>query len=170
MKLIPAKNENLPSIMSIVHDAQIHLASQNIDQWQDGYPNEAAILKDIANQESFIVKSERNDIAGTAMFTTKTEPTYSTIDGSWLTKVDAVYGVIHRMAVSDDFRKQGIAKFIFTKSEQKLKDSNIASMRIDTHEDNSQMQGLLKKLGYVYCGVIYLENTDKRLAFEKLLT
>ena len=43
-------------------------------------------------------------------------------------------------------------------------------MRIDTHEENLGMQGLLKKLGYHYCGVIYLENNDKRLAFEKLIS
>jgi hypothetical protein len=41
-------------------------------------------------------------------------------------------------------------------------------MRIDTHEDNMGMQQLLKKLGYSYCGVIFLGNEDKRLAFEKL--
>ena len=43
-------------------------------------------------------------------------------------------------------------------------------MRIDTHEENLGMQGLLKKLGYHHCGVIYLENNDKRLAFEKLIS
>ena len=50
------------------------------------------------------------------------------------------------------------------------KQNNIKSMRIDTHEKNLGMQGLLKKLGYHYCGVIYLENNDKRLAFEKLIS
>jgi hypothetical protein len=29
---------------------------------------------------------------------------------------------------------------------------------------------LLKKLGYVFCGMIYLENSDKRLAYEKLIS
>lgn len=169
MKLTPAMKENLASIMGIVKDAQIHLASQQIDQWQDGYPNEEAILKDITNQESFVVQNDRMDIMGTAMFTTRAEPTYSSIDGAWLSMENSIYGVIHRMAVSNDFRKQGIAKFIFTACEQKLKESKITSMRIDTHEDNKEMQGLLKHLDYIYCGVIYLANGDKRLAYEKLM-
>ena len=42
-------------------------------------------------------------------------------------------------------------------------------MRIDTHEQNHGMRTLLKTLNYNYCGVIYLENGDKRLAYEKLI-
>jgi len=42
-------------------------------------------------------------------------------------------------------------------------------MRIDTHEDNLGMQKLLRSSGYTYCGVIYLTNGDKRLAFENIL-
>jgi ribosomal protein S18 acetylase RimI-like enzyme len=169
MNLSPAKTKNLPTIMSIIQDAQIYLASQNIDQWQDGYPDEKRMLQDISQQESFIVKNEHNDIMGTTMFTTKAEPTYSNIDGSWLTAKNVIYGVIHRMAVSNNFRKLGVAKFIFKQCEQRLKENKIASMRIDTHEDNKDMQGLLKKLDYVYCGIIFLDDGDKRLAFEKLI-
>ena len=32
------------------------------------------------------------------------------------------------------------------------------------------MRNGLKKLGFTYCGIIYLENGDPRLAFQKLLT
>ena len=38
MKLIKAKKEDLPLIVEIIKDAQDLLASQNIDQWQNGYP------------------------------------------------------------------------------------------------------------------------------------
>jgi len=31
------------------------------------------------------------------------------------------------------------------------------------------MQSLIKKLGYQYCGVIYTNYGDKRMAFEKVL-
>lgn len=169
MKLIATNIKNLSSIMSIVHDAQNYLASQEIDQWQDGYPDEEVILNDISNHESFIVESENNEIIGTTMFTTRPESTYSNIDGSWLTEQNTKYGVIHRMAVGGSYRKLGVAKFIFSTCEQKLKENKVASMRIDTHEDNKGMQGLLNKLGYTYCGIIYLDNGDKRLAFEKIL-
>ena len=41
---------------------------------------------------------------------------------------------------------------------------------MDTHGDNIVMQNLLKKLGFVYCGIIHVEeDDDPRLAFEKIL-
>ena len=40
---------------------------------------------------------------------------------------------------------------------------------IDTHEDNQSMQKLLAKNQFSYCGIIYLSDGSKRLAFEKVL-
>ena len=170
MTFLPTKEDYISSILEIINQAQAYLAMQNIDQWQNGYPNEEAILKDVFNNDSYVVKTKDAITAATAMFTTRPEPTYTTIEGNWKTKNNATYGVIHRMAVSNKFRGKGIAKFIFFQCEQFLKQNNIKSMRIDTHEKNLGMQGLLKKLGYHYCGVIYLENNNKRLAFEKLIS
>ena len=169
MKFIRAKKKDLSEIMQIIEQAQAYLASQDIEQWQNGYPNEAVILKDVKNNESYVVKSKDSSLLATAMFSTKNESTYKRIEGQWITETDTTYGVIHRMAVNKNFRGTGIAKFIFNQCEYILKQNNIKSMRIDTHEDNLGMQALLKKLGYHFCGVIYLENSDKRLAFEKVI-
>ena len=170
MTFLPTKEGDLSSVLKIIEEAQAYLKMQNIDQWQNGYPNEKTILKDVFNSDSYVVRAKDVNTIATAMFTTRPEPTYTTIEGNWKTKNNATYGVIHRMAVSDKFRGKGIAKFIFNACEQTLKQNNIKSMRIDTHEKNLGMQGLLIKLGYHYCGVIYLENNDKRLAFEKLIS
>ena len=167
MKFSKSSHSDLKSIMNIVSDAQVYLASLGVDQWQDGYPDKSLILEDIYNSESYIVETEEGILLGTAMFTTKPEPTYTFIDGKWLTGKDAKYGVIHRMAVGESYRSMGIAKFIVGECEQILKECKITSMRIDTHEDNIGMQSLIKKLGYIYCGVIFLDNGNKRLAFEK---
>ncbi len=68
MTFSKADTKDLPSIMKIIADAQIYMASQNINQWIDGYPSEKLISNDIANNESYIVKNEENIIVGTAMF------------------------------------------------------------------------------------------------------
>ena len=169
MKLVKATHKNLDAIMSIIADAQNYLASLNIDQWQNGYPDTTRIITDINKNENFIVLNNEDVVIATTMFTTYQEPTYKTIEGNWLTSENAIYGVIHRMAVRNEFRRLGISKFIFSHFENELINNNITSMRIDTHEDNLGMQTLLKSLNYTYCGVIYLANNDKRLAFEKLL-
>jgi len=103
------------------------------------------------------------------MFTTRNELTYAVIEGNWLTNDNTTYGVIHRMAVNNEYRNTGAAKFIFHYFEQLLKAENIVSMRIDTHQDNIGMQHILTKLDYKYCGIIYLEDGNKRLAYEKII-
>ena len=41
-------------------------------------------------------------------------------------------------------------------------------LRIDTHGDNTVMQNLVRKLGFVHCGTIHVEEDDApRLAYEK---
>lgn len=169
MTFSKASSDDIPAIMEIFHQAQLYLASQNVDQWQNGYPTEEIIINDIRNQENYIVKNKENIIVGTTMLTTNPEPTYSEIEGSWLSSENSVYGVIHRMAINANFRKSGIAQFMFNQCEQILKAQNIESMKIDTHEDNKGMRSLLRKLNYKYCGIILLEDGDKRLAYQKLI-
>ncbi len=169
MRISKAKASHISSMMEIVLDAQKYLAQLGIDQWQNGYPNEAVLLNDINHRESYCVHNDAGQLMGMTMFTTRPEITYYTIDGNWLTAENALYGVIHRLAVSNRFRSHGVAKFIFEQCEGQLKANNISSMRIDTHEENKGMQKLIGQLGYEYCGVIFLESGDKRLAFEKIL-
>lgn len=169
MKFIQATIDELPAVIEIINHAKEYLALLGIDQWQNGYPNEAVMVNDIAHKECYIVQREDHYIMATAMFTTRMEPTYAVIEGKWLTAPTAVYGVIHRMAVHDDYRGAGMAQFIFDQCEGYLKENNIASMRIDTHHDNKGMQQLLDKRGYSRCGTIVLDDGSLRLAFEKLV-
>ena len=163
-------SKDVPKIMEIIDDAKELLASQNIDQWQNGYPNAEQVEQDILNQESYVVFNDEHQIMATAMFTTNPEPTYKIIEGDWIIDESKTYGVIHRLAIKKEFRKLGIASFIFDEFHQQLKDKNIESLKIDTHEDNLGMQALIKKKGYQYCGIIYTSYNDKRLAFEKLIS
>jgi beta-glucosidase/6-phospho-beta-glucosidase/beta-galactosidase len=116
-----------------------------------------------------LVKSNSDNVIATAMFSTRLEPTYKVIDGKWMSSNSDRYGVIHRMAIAKKNRRSGVSKFIFKTFEMVLKKNKIKSMRIDTHVDNTGMQNLLLKLNYNYCGIIYLENGDLRLAYEKLI-
>jgi ribosomal protein S18 acetylase RimI-like enzyme len=103
------------------------------------------------------------------MFTINSEPTYKIINGSWFFDETEKYGVIHRMAVKKEFRKLGLAKILFEEFHRQLKNNNIKSLKIDTHENNIGMQTLIKKIGYQYCGIIYTSYNAKRLAFEKII-
>ena len=169
MKLVRSNISNVPVIMSFIRDAQRYLASLEIDQWQDGYPDEDKIELDISNNDSYIIIDDLDRTIGTTVFTTKSERAYNSIQGKWLTKEEAKYGVIHRLAVGDKYRKLGLARFVFEECHKRLKEQNIGSLRIDTHEGNKGMQHLLKDIGYSYCGIILLESGAERLAFEIVL-
>ena len=51
MEFLKTSRKNLQQIIKIIGEAQEYLAIHNIDQWQNGYPNEEAILIDIINNE-----------------------------------------------------------------------------------------------------------------------
>jgi ribosomal protein S18 acetylase RimI-like enzyme len=171
MKIRQSTLKDVPSIMTIIDDAKAYLASQNIDQWQNGYPNEEQVKNDIEKEESYVVVNDENQVMATSMFTLRKEPTYRVvIDGKWIVPEEETYGVIHRLAIKKEYRKLGLATFLFDEFHQQLKNKNIKSLKIDTHEENLGMQSLIKKLGYQYCGIIYTSYNAKRLAFEKIIS
>jgi ribosomal protein S18 acetylase RimI-like enzyme len=168
MRISRADHSDLKEIMKIVKDAQDYLGSLGIDQWQNGYPQDFVIQEDIENKEFYLMKKS-DELLGISMFSSRGEPSYDKIDGDWLTPNDSAYGVIHRMAVLTTHKKGGLAQYMFEHFENELKESEIKSMRIDTHKDNLGMQGLLKKRGYSYCGIIIVRDGSERLAFEKII-
>ena len=170
MKIQLSTFEDIPAIIAIINDAKEYLASQKIDQWQNGYPNAEQVANDIKNNESYVVVNDENEIIATAMFTTNPEPTYKIIDGNWNIDENEKYGVVHRMAIKKEFRKFGLATFMFHEFHMQLLEKKIKSLKIDTHEKNLGMQALIKKLGYTYCGIIYTNYHAKRVAFEKVIS
>ena len=88
------------------------------------------------------------------------DATYHRIyEGEWLS--DAPYSVIHRIAVK--YHGRGIIDFCFEECFKRF-----PSIRIDTHEDNIPMQKCLSRCGFKYCGIIYLADGAKRLAYQKI--
>ena len=131
MKIRLSTFDDIPNIMTIIDDAKAYLASQNIDQWQNGYPNAEQIENDIKKGESYVVVNDENKIMATSMFTLRKEPTYKEVfDGKWIISEDEIYGVIHRMAIKKEFRQFGLATFSISrislavrrKKHQKFKD------------------------------------------------
>ena len=167
MEFRKSTKSDITKIMDIVKQAQAYFKEQNIDQWQNNYPNEEVINNDIENGESYVMLENGNIIATTVISFTKETSYENILDGKWITNGD--YGVIHRIAVDNTQKGKGLSHKIIKYAEEVCKQNNIHSIKVDTHEENIPMQNLLKKNGFKYCGIIYLEDGGKRVAFEKTL-
>lgn len=130
----------------------------NPEQWGDSYPEDELIRGDI-EAENLYLCVEGTEILGVFFYAEGADPTYQRIyNGRWLNEES--YGVIHRIAVVA--RQRGVASFCFDYALTRCK-----NLKIDTHRDNLPMQRSLEKNGFVYCGIIHLENGDRRVAYQK---
>ena len=99
MEFRKSTKSDITKIMDIVKQAQAYFKEQNIDQWQNNYPNEEVINNDIENGESYVMLDNGNIIATTVISFTKETSYENILDGKWITNGD--YGVIHRIAVDN---------------------------------------------------------------------
>lgn len=159
MEIRRSKPNEIDAILALYGQARTFMvASGNPNQWNENYPGKAIIQQDMANKNSYVCIDD-GEIVGTFMFVVGTDPTYANIyEGKWLN--EEPYGVVHR--ITSAIRKQGVATACLEWCYKKC-----GNIRIDTHRDNIPMQNLLKKLGYVPCGIIYLKNGAERIAYQK---
>ncbi len=157
-------------------DGKRALASLGIPQWLGDYPNHRDIEADMAEGASYVAVDEAGTVLAVMALSFSGEETYDRIDGTWLTESTSTaprYAVIHRCAISADAARRGIMTAMFREGERIARERGAQSIRVDTHERNTPVQGLVAKLGYTRCGTITLPYPDEvdpsRIAFEKVL-
>lgn len=169
MELRRAEKKDSEKILGIYEQAKAYFKEKKIDQWQDGYPNEESLKADCQSRISYVAE-ENGEVIATAAVFFGTEKDYDTIyEGSWISDAKR-YGVIHRIAVTAAEKGKGTAVWLLGQAERMCRARGARYMRADTHEDNRSMQRLLTKCGYQPCGIIYLEDGAKRIAYEKRIT
>ena len=156
-----ASQEDLQKIQEIYASARAFMAgSRNETQWGTTNPPLYKLQEDLQKQRLDVLFNE-SGIHGVFMFEKGEDPTYRVIEkGSWHS--DRPYGVIHRVAGDGS---GGILKAAVEFAEQQAD-----YLRMDTHENNHPMQKALFNRGFTYCGIIYLENGDPRLAYDRMKT
>lgn len=150
---------DIDAVMNIYAAAREFMRrSGNANQWGTNHPSRELIESDIESENGFVVE-EDGEIICSFFFKIGLDPTYVNIyNGAWLN--DKEYGVIHRIAVK--YQGRGIVGFVYNHCYDL-----IDNLKIDTHRDNIPMQKSLLKNGFKYCGIIYLESGDERIAYQK---
>ena len=151
---------DIDAVMDIYAAArQFMRENGNGNQWGTSHPIRELIESDIENGTAYAVE-DNGEIVGVFFFKIGDDPTYRAIyGGDWIS--NERYGVIHRIAVK--YQGRGIVSFIY---DYCFKLCN--NLRIDTHRDNIPMQKSLLKSGFKYCGIIFIESGDERIAFQKV--
>lgn len=156
-----AQPSDLSDIMQVVEAAKgIMRASGNMKQWQGGYPSEQVLLADMQCGGGHVIIDQGRTV-GYFSFLPSPDPTYGTIyEGEWLDDT-LPYHVVHRIASYPDVHNVLRDLLAFCTARE-------PNLRIDTHRDNTIMQHNLIKLGFTYCGIIYLASGDERLAYQRV--
>jgi GNAT superfamily N-acetyltransferase len=173
MNAIPTDNDALlfrpstaadePRVWEIILQAKEQMRQAGSLQWQDGYPNPAAISDDTANQRGYVLTLPDGKVVAYAAVCYY-EEAYDHLEGEWLTNWP--YVVVHRLAVANEMKHRGVAQHFFSCIERMALSKQIHSFRIDTNYDNYFMLHILEKRGFVYCGEVYYRQGSRK-AFEK---
>jgi len=154
-----ATRYDLESIMQIYAYARTCMKNAgNPNQWHDNHPPQHLIEADIKAGHCYVCIIKESIVA-VFYFNVEEEPTYKKINGEWLD--NNPYGVIHRIARSPAGKGAGAHAIQWCITQH-------PNIRIDTHKDNAPMLKLLENLGFVYCGIIWVENGDPRVAYQKV--
>ena len=170
MEIRRSNINDLAELMPIFEEARGTIAKLGIDQWQNGYPSTPVIEDDISLARSYAVIHD-GAVRGTFVLVEDGEPLYDKIyDGHWKTgDENKSYLAIHRVAISVATRGMGLSTAIIEYAASRARELGRESLRIDTHKGNVVMRRMLEKHGFEYCGIIYLENGDPRVAYELIV-
>ncbi len=158
--------EDIPAIMQLV-DAVVPImqASGNF-QWDNTYPNAQVFENDIALNQLWVADVD-GEIGGITAITTDQYAEYTQV--GWDITETAI--VTHRLAVSVNHRRQGIAEALLKQAEVVAQSRGIKILRVDTNSNNKATRLLFPKLGYEFAGEISLSFRPnlRFYCYEKLI-
>ncbi len=164
MKIEIATLNHKNDILKIINQAKFYMKENNLNQWDENYPNIETVSCDIKNKVNYVLIDDKK-VIGTFVLIFEEDETYKNIEGKW--KTNSLYGTLHRVAIDNDYKGKNLANSILDFAIDKSIEKNIHSIRIDTHEKNLSMIKFIKKSNFDYCGVIYVSDGTPRIAFEK---
>lgn len=163
-----ASLEDIESIGHLIEMARKSLRDDGIDQWQKTNPNKEIIKKQIEKDDAYVFDKEGKVLAYAYVFD-GVDPCYNIHEGKF--KSDS-YLVIHTLMVDN----RGVVPKLGTKFMEALVDftekSGKEAIRIDTHQDNFRMRGLLDKFSFEEIGIVQIDEDGipkDRICYEKVL-
>lgn len=160
-----AREADIPAIAAILRDAVTRMLAEGKQQWNESYPTADHVRGDMESGRAYVMERD-GGVAGYVAVALDGEPAYDSLRGDWLT--EGPYVVAHRMALGQSVQGLGLGRAMIAAIEEFARAHGIGSFRVDTNFDNFAMLGLLKRMGFHYCGEVSYASGSRK-AFEKIL-
>lgn len=152
-----AQQQDMAAILQIIHEAKVFLKAAGNPQWQDGHPNQDYIQADIDQHNGYVLM-HNYQVVGYSALVFAPDPSYAHLkNGTWQ-NADAPYAVIHRTAISAQYRGQKLSKFLFSNLLSLGIAQKYHNFRIDTHAVNQPMQHLIADFGFQKRGQVLVSD------------
>ncbi len=152
-------------VLKIYHSCVCQHQEKGFNQWDADYPNLQTIHKDLQNRWLFGAYVEGGLVAVISI--TEDEP----VEYRAVTWENESYYIIHRLCVSEQWLRKGIAKELMGFAEGYALQKEKKSIRLDTYSLNKGALLFYKKLGYRQAGFVnFSKKTEANYTcFEKQL-
>lgn len=158
-----ANESDRESILEIYLDGSNALKEDGVDQWQGKYVPSFKDIDEHLGIDLYVLEYHKK-VVSTACLVEGIDEDYENIDGKWNTSIP--YISIHKVATSNEYKKQSFAKKMMYYVENFAKRKKM-DLRIDTHKDNKKMRNFILSCGYEYTGELILNGELERLGYDK---
>lgn len=159
-----AEETDFEQIWQIIGQAKAQMHRLNSCQWDEHYPATDNIHQDIESGDGYVFCSN-NRILAYGIISFDGEVAYQDIQGAWRNSLP--YVIVHRLAIADEMKQQGMAKRFMLQAEEVSRQKGIYNFRVDTNFDNTYMLRLINSLGFSYSGEVCYRGGKIRKAYEK---
>lgn len=160
---------DVPHIMKVIEQAREALRAEGVAQWQDGFPLARDIEADVRDRIGYVFTDSEGICAFVCLSFEEEEPYRVPVSGAFSESAGA-YATVHRAAVCERARGQGLSHALFAVCEQTCRRRGIAYLRVDTHEKNARMRHIIAREGFTQVATVRLGSGALRLAYEKKLS
>ena len=128
---------------------KMQMQSEGIDQWDETYPNEFVLAKDIEKEEAFVL-IENDKVLAFMTLNESYDKEYD--DLNWQTTTPFL--IMHRLFVKPSAQGRGISSKMIAYAEKYACEHNYKSIRFDTFSLNDTANAVYTKKGYKLIGTV----------------
>ncbi len=150
MEFRKAELSELPEIFEMYREGVRVMIESGIFQWDEVYPSEEVIRRDITDGEMYVTLAE-NRITSAITLNERHDPEYA--DGAWQ-YAHLRHCVVHRLCVIPAAQGKGVAKLTMLYAEELLGREGYDAVWLDTFSENPIALRLYKSIGYQKTGEV----------------